>query len=149
MIHSVRKNCFPAGIPQISKLTECTVIKLFKLRYCLFLLLFLASAILPWKHIHSSCHLISIMASYDKPKSVGRESKITYFVRKNNLICWPSFQTHLSHFINSVSENQTKVQLHWIILNKICILWKSQWSQYLIMLREIAFQIGRFLKLYF
>lgn len=111
MIHSVRKNCFPAGIPQISKLTECTVIKLFKLRYCLFLL-FLASAILPWKHIHSSCHLISIMASYDKPKSVGRESKITYFVRKNNLICWPSFQTHLSHFINSVSENQTKVQLH-------------------------------------
>lgn len=55
------------------------------------ILLFLASAILPWKHFHSFCHLINIMASYDKPNSMSRESKIICFVHKSNHTCLPSF----------------------------------------------------------
>lgn len=101
MVHSVRKSHFLAGIPQISKVSESTIMKLLKLRYCLFLLFF-TSAILSEKHIHSCCHLVIIRTSYEKPNSLSRESKITYFVHRNNLICLPSSQTHhLSHFINS------------------------------------------------
>lgn len=54
-------------------------------------LLFLASAVLPWKHVHSFCHPISTKANINKPKSMSSESKITYFVHKNNLIYLPSF----------------------------------------------------------
>lgn len=64
----------------------------------LLFLLFLASAIFLWKRIHSFCLLISIRASYDKPNSVGRESKITYFVYRNNPICLLSF-SDTSHIL--------------------------------------------------
>lgn len=76
-------------------------------------LLFLASAILPWKHIHLFYHLIIIMASYDKPKRLGRESKITCLFTEIIVSVCLLLQTPLSHFTISFSETQTEVQLHW------------------------------------
>lgn len=114
-------------------------------------LLFLASAILLRKLLHSFRHLISIMASYDKLNSMARESKITHFVHRNHLICLPSFQTHPSHFINSAFVNETQVPTvpPYIIRNKICILWKSQGSEELIMLTEWFSKFGDFQNLIF
>lgn len=76
-------------------------------------LLFLASAILPWKHIHLFCHLIIIMASYDKPNRLGRESKITCLFAEIIASVCLLLQTPLSHFTISLSETQMKAQLHW------------------------------------